>query len=134
MITHAGTGCRYEKLSNGIHYFTFDVPSRVAMDDWAAHLRHIVSETSHQQTIRYVMDIRQSDILPVRMTYTFGREWFSGGLAIPPMRTAVIHNADAHMTVTQDFIRMLRENPHWTFRFYDTTHLSDAYHWLLSDA
>lgn len=134
MFVHAGTGCRYEKLTNGIHYFTFDVPSRVAMDDWAAQLRRIISETPSGQSIRYIMDIRQSDILPVRLTYAFGREWFSERINSPHMRTAVIHNTDAHMTVTQDFIRLLRENPSWKFHFFDTPRLPDAYGWLLADS
>ena len=79
------------------------------------------------------MYIRKTDILPVRYTYQFGREWFNGGFSSPRMRTAVLHSNDAHMTVTRDFIRLLRENVFWTFRFFDTAHQSDAYNWLLAD-
>jgi hypothetical protein len=133
VVADARTGCRYEKLNNGLHVFTFSLPSRVAMDVWAAHMRRIVSETPPGFTVRYLMDIRQTDILPVRSTYHFGREWFAAGTDSPRMRTAVLHNADAHMTATQDFIRLLRENALWTFRFFDADHVTDAYHWLLAD-
>ena len=134
MRTDAGSGCRYERLNNGIHYFTFDLPSRAAMDDWAAHLRRIVMETPNGHTIRFIMDIRQTDILPVRNTYQFGREWFDGGVSCPRMRTVVLHGSDAHMTVTRDFIRLLRDNAYWTFRFFDSDHLTDAHNWLRADA
>lgn len=133
MLVDAGSGCQYERLNNGVHYFTFSLPSRAAMDEWAAHLRRIVMETPNGHTIRFVMDIRKTDLLPVRNTYQFGREWFEGGANSPRMRTVVIHNHDAQMTITQDFIRQLRGNARWVFRFFDTEHLTDAYNWLLAD-
>ena len=134
MLTDAGSGCHYERRQNGIHYFTFDLPSRDAMDDWAAHLRRIIMETPNGHTIRFVMDIRQTDILPVRNTYQFGREWFDGGYGSPRMRTVVIHTRGAQMTITRDFIRLLRDNTLWTLRFFDTDHLTDAYNWLLAES
>jgi len=133
MRADAGSGCHYERLNNGIHYFTFDLPSRAAMDDWAAHLRRIVMETPNGHTIRFIMDVRKTDILPVLSTYQFGREWFDGDFNSPGMRTVVIHNRNAQMTTTQDFIQLLRDNVRWIFRFFDADHLTDAYNWLLAD-
>src|SRR5690606_20060931 len=127
MLTSAGSGCRYEQLGTGIHVFTFDVPSRAAMDDWAMRLRAICTEAGPNATIRYVMDIRKTDVLPVYSTYKFGREWFSGDCGTPNMRTAVVHSRGAHMTETQDFIRLLRVNALWTLHFFDADQLADAY-------
>jgi hypothetical protein len=134
MLTNVGTGCRYERLGNGIHVFTFDLPSRAAMDEWAMRLRELCAGVAPGEAIRYIMDIRKTDMLPVYSTYKFGREWFSGNADAPHMRTAVLHNCNAHMTVTQDFIRLLRANPHWAFHFFNADQLADAYDWLLSDS
>ncbi|NWF68986.1 MAG: hypothetical protein HXY40_07865 [Chloroflexi bacterium] len=130
-MMHSQSACHYQLLETGIHQFVFTLPSRQAVDVWIQHLMTIYEQ---QQATLFLLDIRESGILP--MTYVFQRlsQWVATHPRRPLTYVALLHKDVAPIALVQPFIHMLGIDGTYKMRFFGEQMRAQAVHWLLNQA
>ncbi|NWG18012.1 MAG: hypothetical protein HXY41_15410 [Chloroflexi bacterium] len=129
----ARAGLVYNHLDTGIHEFVFFQPSKADIDQFFAILERILTETPHNSTLHYLVDVTHSDrgVSLVAMAQRFRRL----EAQIPHRargRTAVLHRTGALLNFVDDFIRALAPQRDMT-RFFTAAQRDEALAWLLSE-
>ena len=126
-------GCAYHLLENGIHEFVFKDNDKHALDEFFSKLEHILRETPHHATARYLVDIGHAtrEVSLVGMTQRFRRlESLTPNRASG--RTAILHKPGFMLTFIDGFIRALAPTRDAT-RFFPIDQRENAIRWLLSE-
>lgn len=126
--------CEYTRLENGVHQFIFYESSKEAIDDFFRDLEHILVETPHTETARYLIDITQGnrEISLTTLVQRF-RRLETHIPHRPRGRSAILHKPGLVLSVIDSFIRALAPSRDMT-RFFPVERRADALAWLLAEA
>jgi len=124
---------RYQELKNNIHHFTFNKPTREAVDEFITIQNEISQQTGYFNRVLTLMDITESGlpslkhiITQIRATVKRNRYYGTSRMS----RTAVVYSDPGLGSLLNSGIQMLEQinpgNPVQAFMDYD-----QAVVWLL---
>ncbi len=112
-----------------IHVLTFHKATREAAQEGLEHVLRVYEKIDESQTVRLLLDLRQSGMLPFTSVISQGRMWTKRVNKHPKARLALLTRPDAlHTLVTQVF-NMLRFN-HLKTQVFEGDAQADAIAWL----
>lgn len=136
MVTQLATplSCLYvPDTKHGIHHFVFKSPSHQAIDQWFEVLETLYASAPNSQCNRFVIDMRQSGMLPMTYTLRKGRRWLSEHPLKTSTRFALLHRADFPLSLAQTFLRLVNTSDGHVIRFFPMGHEQEALDWLMTE-
>lgn len=123
--------CVYQPRENGIHQFMFTAPSQQAVDMWFEYLDMLYDITPTDSRVLFLMDLRQSGILPMTYLLQRGKRWLKTNPSRHTKRFAILYNADFPLNLAQTFFRLTGISEGQIIRFYSAERCEEAARWLL---
>lgn len=123
--------CQHTPLRHGIHYFEFLVSSNQAIDEWFEALEGIYTQASSSgATIKLLLDVRPSGLLPMTYINRVGRQWIATHPVHQDIRIAVLHTSGFPVSVAQNFTRVIGASSKHRVQFFSEKQKTDAMAWL----
>lgn len=123
----------YTKLNNGIHLYTFQQPTREAVDEFVELLEMATQQTGYTDNVLTLLDVRESGLPSLKYLISsiqkmVKRHRYYGTSRMS--RSAILYNDIGMVTLMYTGIQMLEQvnpgNPVQSFM-----HIEDAVCWLL---
>jgi len=126
-------GVTYTHDDNDIHTFVFTNDSEHGLDEFFVLLRDLLRHTSSAHTLRYLVDVSQSDgRAPIGELVQRFRQLEAQIPDRAAGRAAILHNASLMLTLANTIIDTFAPTQDKT-RFFEARKRDEAYDWLLSD-
>ena len=123
--------CQHTPLRHGIHYFEFLISSKRAVDEWFEALEGIYTQTaSSGATIKLLIDVRSSGLLPMTYINHVGRQWLKTHPVHQDIRIAVLHTSGFPVSVAQNFTRVIGTSSKHHVQFFSAKQKTDTMAWL----
>lgn len=100
--------CIYHLRQDGIHEFTFTKASRQAIDEWVEHANGIYANVTEQDHLKFLIDLRESGVMPLPYLSQRGRAWVNSLKIHPQVNMAILHKGDVLLSLSNALIRNLR--------------------------
>ncbi|MDX2163588.1 MAG: hypothetical protein SF162_19895 [bacterium] len=104
----ADTLCAYVLREDGIHQFTFKASVPGAIDAWMEQVSGIYAHVTADDTLLFLIDLRESGTLPIAYTFQKARIWLKTLHVHPNVRLAMLHNDEVLISLITTFMDALR--------------------------
>jgi len=120
----------HETLAGDLHIITFKESSRDAVDDYIRAMERIYVDLTPDDTVRILVDYRQSGIPPIRYLITRGLAWANSLKFHPAARLAIVNKADFTVSILGSLVKMYRFGHLSTNFFEEEAGYEKALIWL----
>lgn len=118
----------YHKNEN-IHEMYFTQSSRGAVDEWVMLMTAIYKHITDKDSVRLLLDISDSGVLPLNYAIGQGRKWSNSLVIHPEARLAFLYRSDALRSLANTLLSALRMG-HLRVRFFEPNNREGAVAWL----
>lgn len=126
--------CLYSALESGVHEFVFLEASRASVDEWITYLDDIYGRAPLKQELRFVVDTRQSGMLPLGYMSKKLRDLHANYDKRPPTRLVFLSYQSAMMVLLHLLIEITVSNEENAVRYFQTDDPQKAVDWLMTTA
>lgn len=116
--------------AHDIHIITLTEPTRVAVDECIQIMDSCYEGVTENDTIRFLIDYRQSGIPPMRYVFTAGQEWADSLEIHPNTKLAYVTNQNFSISMLGLLIRTLNFGHLQTRFFEEDKGYQDALEWI----
>jgi hypothetical protein len=124
--------CFYNVDEQGIHVFTFTSPSQQAADTWLDVLSVLYETIPTHKLALFILDMRQSGLLPLVYTLRAGRRWLIEHPIKHDVRFACLTDHNFPLSVAEKFLRLNIGVDQRVVRFFGPDQDHRAVDWLLN--
>lgn len=122
--------CKHLQHAEGFHEFIFLAASRQSIDEWFAHLERLYPSAPLGGTVRLLLNIERSGMLPLTYTAQQARQFINHNRVNLRLKLAYLHTASFPLTLVQRFWRSMQLDGDFEAAYFLVEERPAALDWL----